>query len=82
MLKLTYIYPVYLRGNRQFHSGFSYDKKSLANLSDETQNFKTILFCVFIYGKSSYNLISLNKKSFRYFHKKICVKKYGKTLVI
>ena len=49
---------VYLRGNCQLHSGFSYDKKSRVSVSNETQNFKTNSFWYFHLWKKclSYNL--------------------------
>ena len=42
---------VHLRGNCQLHSGFFYDKKSRVGVSDETQNFKTNIFNIFICRK-------------------------------
>ena len=49
---------VHLRGNCHLHSGISYYKKSVVIVSDETQNFKTNIFYIFIYGKNAHHIIS------------------------
>ena len=40
---------VYLRVNCQLHSGFSYDKKSMVSVSDETKIFQNKYFLVFAF---------------------------------